>query len=196
MSVSAKNTLQEYYQQRRLPLPTYTHVQHADGCWESTVQLSDVYYIGRGKTKREADQNAAQQAIAALMMKPAQTPAIEIDFTNTIVLIDLENAPQWTVRNVSITGGGHIEAFVGAFSSMASETANLAEMYPFATRIHIIRSGHRDAVDHAISVRAGELLHLHHKYIIVSRDRFAAALCDILPNAQYVTSIDKCFYSS
>ena len=119
-----------------------------------------------------------------------------------LILIDLENSPNFMKSrwlNVSFENC-RLEAFVGSFSSHA--TKDLATLYPFVHTFHIVDSGHKDAVDHAISVRTGQWLsHLPGGGVcIVSRDRFAAALVDVLlqqtpenTSVKQFMNMDQCF---
>ena len=108
-----------------------------------------------------------------------------------------------------------IEAFVGKLSSHA--TKDLPALYPFVDKFHIVDSGHKDAVDHAISFRAGRWAEsqIHSDYYIngpegcvyddaiciVSRDRFSPALVDVIrqhiggrdPKVKHFINIDECF---
>lgn len=229
MEGSNKNRLQEYFQKTQNGrLPTYSH--HADLLgWVSTLTLPDRCgeFIAIGRTKKEADQIAAGQALQELDLIEETIEQRQLvqkhDFRLPgclLVLIDLENSPgfersQWL--NV-IWDCCRVEAFVGKLSSHA--TKDLRALYPFVDKFHIVDSGHRDAVDHAISVRAGQWLETfkHPKYyiegevgclfddaiFIVSRDRFAPALVDVLrqqlrsgnwktQEAIHSINIDECF---
>lgn len=188
-----KNKLQEVYQKKGLTLPQYKHVQYYMG-WQSIVTLANgKVFKGLGLNKKEADTLAARYALEYLATMEPQN--ITIDCSNTIVLIDLENAPNISFSNV-ICNGGCIEAFVGRFSSFASK--ELSEKYPFVHTFHIVESGAPDAVDHAISFRAGQISEPTMEIVIISRDKFAVALCDVLTQQQfqnkYYTNMDAFIY--
>lgn len=215
---SYKNTLQEHFQRfvrtgTSAGLPKYFHRPTEYG-WLSTVCLpGGSKYSAPGRNKKVADQAAARLALNALNLFES---VVETDFdedfnprlaqdertTCALVLIDLENSPgydskQWKDMRLPCCA---VEAFAGKLSSHAGK--NLSTLYPFVTKFHIVDSGHKDAADHAMSVRAGRWLHtleqsadagasciyrdaLH----IVSRDRFASALIDVL--AQQLRGIER-----
>lgn len=191
-----KNKLQEHYQRLHLPLPRYEHKNGADSMnWTSTVILPNdkQQFRGCGATKKAADQQAAQRAwesvcVATRKTTPPQqfvsvaTPKVKpkaLVSLVSLVLWDLENSPGCTEWQ---SGTCQVEAFAGKLSSHA--TKDLRYLYPFVDTFHIVDSGMKDAVDHAISVRAGEWIAggsstLHTLYI-VSRDRFSIALIDVM----------------
>lgn len=203
-SLSYKNQLQEYFQARHQRLPEYTHQLLPDGSWQTTVSLwENGSFTGVGMNKKAADKLAASQALEwlnkrepphAITTPPSTPPKHPIGY----VLLDLENSPTYT--KWTNTAPIVVEAFAGKLSSYPGK--NLQVLYPFVHRFHIVDSGIKDAADHAISVRAGELMsddcpprHL----FIVSRDRFAVALKDILqqrwPNQcifYHCISLDEC----
>lgn len=190
--LSYKNQLQEYYQKRGEQLPLYSHIETTEG-WDSTVEICDGRkFHGTGKTKKFSDQDAAKLVLDSLFLKSIPLcDIIERHPGCILVLIDLENSPKvdkewfntrWTCCQ--------LEAFVGKLSSHA--TKNLKALYPFVDKFHIIDSGHQDVVDHSISFRTGQWLenipygdpcNFEDAIFIVSRDRFASALIDVLKQA-------------
>jgi len=218
-----KNLLQEYFQKKdgkhgnnNLQL-NYKSRQSDHGFWISILTLPDGRkFKGKGKRKKDAEQNAASAALLILIINPNEQKTkpntkpniIKYHFCGkNIILIDLENSPNYDKNKwLNIRWEStNIEAFVGKLSSHA--TKDLKTMYPFVSKFHIVDSGMKDAVDHAISVRAGIWLEssCESSYIaddciyIVSRDRFSLALVDILkqynPKSEIVhcVNIDKCF---
>lgn len=206
-------------------LPSYTHRRDDSGMWITSLKLPDrdEAFIGSGRNKKIADQAAAGEALAALRGNNATLSRLEnptppplwsvapdgvgfqkhnppgIDWRLpgcVLVLIDLENSPNHdkTRWNRVRWDCSRVEAFVGKLSSHA--TKDLKALYPFVTTFHIVDSGHRDAVDHAISFRAGQWMesmkHANYylegeegclydeKIYIVTRDRFGPALVDVL----------------
>jgi len=217
---SNKNTLQEYYQKHcgsdgKHILPDYDYERTMTG-WLCILTLPDSKeFRAAGRNKKLAAQTAAGKAldvISALSTKPS-SPHIHNPTANKalqwffpgclLVLIDLENAPKHDKERWNRVRWDccRIEAFVGKMSSHA--TKDLKALYPFVTHFHIVNSAHRDAVDHAISVRAGEWVESMKHYLdreegclyddaiyIVSRDRFAPALVDILRQKVPLSDID------
>ena len=129
-----------------------------------------------------------------------------------LILIDLENSPNYDkIKWEHVRWEDSlVEDFVGKLSSHASK--DLKTLYPFVDKFHIVDSGMKDAVDHAISVRAGmwiestrqETSEVYDEGIyIISRDRFALALIDVIrqemstckDDTEFVhcVSIDECF---
>lgn len=225
---SEKNQLQEFCQKREILLPTYTTTriggQDNLPAFQSRVVFNGKDYLGDVCTsKKGAEKSAANQALrsnelSATTQKQQQPQPTftERETRPYLVLIDLENSPNYTMAKWQTTRwkNARIEAFVGKLSSHAQKSiVYLKQYYPFVDEIHIVNSGMKDAVDHAISVRAGEWLNVFrcnssHMYgagvFIVSRDRFAVALRDIL--VQHLASagvggakiihsvnIDECF---
>lgn len=212
------------------------------GQWLSTLTLPDFpdskqsagddypkIFQKFGATKRDADKNAAKMALEYLKSstgtaaahtrqterKPNETNMPLTLKQSWLVLIDLENSPNHTAERWNSIRWENcaIEAFVGKLSSHAQK--DLTTLYPFVTTFHVVDSGHKDAVDHAISVRAGTWLFCQSFIIqslplareecfaVVSRDRFASALMDILrqqcdtndlsAKIAHYTTIDSCF---
>ena len=209
---SKKNQLQEYFQKRDFTqLPVYSHRQTERG-WVSTLKLpAGKEFEGLGTNKKSADQEAATLALSNF--SKSENQGVLFKFAGRVlVLIDLENTPvhNKNLWNIIRWDRSRIEAFVGKLSSHARK--DLKDLYPFVDRFHIIDSGHKDAVDHAISVRAGEWLGAQKYHIdectyeelhLVSRDRFASALIDVLkqkcnrftkkPKLVHSINIDECF---
>jgi hypothetical protein len=192
--MSLKNLLQEWCQTNNSALPVYTHINVIAGDWESTVSLPshpEFAFSACARTKKQADQLAAglildqvSQALTVNQATAGYRPIRMLYGGSVLVLIDLENSPNYTKREWTDVrwDGAHIAAFVGKLSSHA--TKDLSTLYPFVDEWHIVDSGMKDAVDHAISVRAGQWLSqgsdLPDGIHIVSRDRFAVALVDVL----------------
>lgn len=228
MEGSHKNRLQEICQRRKTLLPNYEH-ERIDIGWKSTVTLGeDQRFSGVGRTKKEADQIAANEAlnhIDSLVAVPEERKT-QFKFAGcALILIDLENSPGYNKEKWENVRWdcSRIEAFVGKLSSHA--TKDLASLYPFVDKFHVINSSMKDAVDHAMSVRAGCWLESmkHPEYYcnreedcvyddaiyIISRDRFAAALIDVIQqripplsrpgahrtDAVHSINIDQCFQS-
>jgi hypothetical protein len=233
-----KNLLQEYYQRDgKQSLPIYSHERSEQDGWICTITLPDGRtFQASGRNKKEADQIAAGQVMDMISGQVIERTS-ELDNKQNLskqnlskqhkkdwrlpgcilVLIDLENSPGYDndMWNHVQWDCSSIEAFAGKLSSHA--TKDLKELYPFVHKFHIVDSGHKDAVDHAISARAGAWLesmkhpdyYLHEDECIyddaihiVSRDRFALALVDVLrqqmPKDQYINvvhsiNMDKCF---
>jgi hypothetical protein len=162
MLLSSKNQLQQHYQKlKSSKLPTYENRQlssfsaDAGSCmWQSVVTLPDTEtrYTGIGWSKREADQAAAREALKMLEKKKklgtGPGPAGELGSEgvsgeatvqkDVLILIDLENSPNYTVQNWSHIwwAGCQIEAFVGKLSSHANK--DLKSIYPFVHQFHIV----------------------------------------------------------
>jgi len=189
---SVKNSLQEWCQlqlRSNLKLPQYTFKSCNNG-WSCTVQVPiemDKYetFRAEAQNKKEASKLAAKLALDYIESAQSKEERKLPEKKDCTVLVDLENAP--TCSNVSDTLlGGHVEAFVGKLSSHANK--DLLALYPFVDDFHIIDSGIKDAVDHAISVRAGIWLAKEEsqQLIIVTRDKFGYALRDVLVQLQLI----------
>jgi hypothetical protein len=201
MNVSYKNQLQEYYQKRGKPIPTYAHGSTISG-WESTVVIcDDRKFQSEGRTKKDADQEVAKMVLDTLLSSEEEKVFLEGDLEFVpypkptlkspgcvLILIDLENSPKVDKEWLNIRWDCcQVEAFAGKLSSYA--TKNLEDLYPFVDEFHIVDSGYKDAADIAISFRAGRWLenipygdpcNFEDAIFIVSRDRFASALVDVL----------------
>lgn len=231
-------------------LPRYEHSRDGStGGWATLLTLPDGggQFTGSGQNKKISDQAAAARAVIFLQERAPPSGVIEnptppplwsvapqgdgfvkqnppnIEWRLpgcVLVLIDLENSPghdkaRWNHVRWDCS---RVEAFVGKLSSHA--TKDLASLYPFVTHFHIVDSGHRDAVDHAISCRAGQWVESmkHATYYlegeegclydecihIITRDRFGPALVDVLrqlppPEEEgclsvvHSINIDECF---
>ena len=230
---SFKNILQEHFQSRSLELPRYIQFRSSTNEWSSTCVLPDgSRFSAIASSKKKADQLAAKAALDELGIgwgddnDNGDLPrAPEFRFPGCmLVLIDLENSPGYDVSRWSryIWDCCWVEAFMGKLSSHAEKPMEqLRRHYPFVREFRIVNSGHADAVDHAISVRAGQwiesLEHPGYYYrsdegclyedgiCIISRDRFSLALIDILKqnlserhpgsqaNVRHFTNMNRCF---
>lgn len=175
-----KNKLQETLQKNGLPLPQYDHTPYHMG-WQSILTLyNGKTFKGLGLSKKEADNFAAGYALDTLSF--TKVKKITVDCLNTIVLINLQNLPNLSFSNV-VCHGGCIEAFVQKHSTFA--TSDLRDRYPFVHQFHIINSKAPDAVDHAIAFRAGQICDPTMETLIVSQDKFAIALTEVLLEQQF-----------
>jgi ribonuclease-3 len=71
LPIDPKSSLQEWLQSHKRPLPSYTLLSQTGPSHQPDFQVqvtldNGVYYYGYGKSKREAEQKAASQALLAL----------------------------------------------------------------------------------------------------------------------------------
>jgi Double-stranded RNA binding motif len=107
--MSSKNTLQEYCQKRKLPIPVYDTVQINNGenppIFESSLIFDDIIYKAQGRTKVGAEKDVAKIVCEHLDVSDVSKPkhityltqkyenlfSIPIDKYNKIYLIDGDN---------------------------------------------------------------------------------------------------------
>lgn len=224
-SYDYKSKLQIYCQKKfGGKLPSYdTKILEQSNEFISTVTLPDGTTATGKKcpNKKSAEKDAAFMVMYRKPVEGRPIPAVcggigELEKNSviqcltakiyTFVLVDLENYPQMNQPEFLNTKFLNVrfEAFVGKRSSHAQK--NLEEIYPFMNNIVIVDSVYKDAVDHFISVRVGQLLGspyapYDYQIIIVSRDAFAGAVVDCVQhypnsgckNCFHVTNAKDCF---
>lgn len=191
---SVKNTLQEYCQKHFGDLPTYLtelYSEYPTIQFVSKVTLPNNLFFKTEKpfnSKKEAEKNVAQIALDYLQQQQNGIQTITnkqslVSKIPTWILVDLENYPQVNDPLFLNTSFSNVrfESFVGKCSSFAQK--DLSSIYPFMHKITVVDSVYKNAVDHFISVRLGQLIcELYQKYpytiIIISRDAFAGSLVD------------------
>lgn len=198
---TAKNELQEHFQKRGLPLPTYEQRQHGlAGLWMSTVTITYAekpMQIRSSKPwpqKVDADKDAAAQALRFLRtypdVKPVYTPP---ERPSGVVLIDLESIPQVKLSTVAFPPEWWI---VGFHSKLCTwpEAENLGAKM----QLQKINDGHKDSADHLMTYWAAKVVcHTERlrKVVIVTRDHYGGAL-EVLLNAdgkaaRHVASVEE-----
>lgn len=172
-----KNKLQEYYQKRSLPLPTYystvTGPSHAP-TWSSTVSHGDGL-IAEGNpysSRVQSEQSAAESALVQLSGKKEK---IGIDHP-TVLLVDIENLQTLIDQLQEYDLPDELEIY-----GFVSEHHHLAEKEFPVTKV-IVPSSHRDAVDTCIQMYTGIFLMegKYEHYFIATRDHFGASLVEMI----------------
>lgn len=105
--MNSKNLLQEYCQNKKIPLPIYDTLSTDEGLWVSTVTLGDGknYKSNPKTTKKDAEKKAAKLAYADILEANAidvssVTEWVDHRFT---VFIDVENQPVAAMELLKIT---------------------------------------------------------------------------------------------
>lgn len=186
----SKNTLQEYCQGRKLPLPSYKTIRvggsdHAP-TWKSTVTI----YDGRqfegdiGPIKSRAEGLAAFNAISALN----HTKISEIDRKvpeiskqimmppKTALLVDVENLPKFIDELPLNINNLTVYAFIGRHHCLVDKK------FPPGTIKVISPSTRPDGTDTCMQVYTGALLskEVYDTYLIATRDHYGSALVEMI----------------
>lgn len=202
MSDNAKNMLQEFCQQNRLPLPEYTRKRDDDdGLWYSTVTFCDQQYAGEGRGKKSAaDIAAAERALSArsdtlphdhtkrIVISNDQVEPIDIVVVPRLqtllpwakpeatmfVVVDYENINKLTQLHNKFVDSNGIPVEICKIVGHCNQKSTTDEPS------HVVKGQGSDAVDHFISMCVGQIIASpadHHRYIaIVTRDMFGAHL--------------------
>ncbi|CAH6419007.1 Hypothetical protein HVR_LOCUS195 [uncultured virus] len=203
----AKNRLQEYFQRQRLPLPQYTSekIGGADHrpVWQSKVQLSDgsIHLGDPNVSKSKADISAAENALATLFSfslttldtlpsKPVlfsiPNKVLRTAISNTILLVDVENMPNFVDEVLQEINGLDIYAFVGEHHCLSEKIfpPNVIKIVSPSTR--------SDGTDTCMQVYIGFLLgstfHNYENYLIATRDHYGSAVVDMITNKLGINS--------
>lgn len=194
--MSFKNDLQEYFQKRKLPIPTYTTTRAGgvahDPRWVAQVTLSDgrIYVSSPYSSKKSAELEAAETAIEALeedgvvVEKPDPEHAYYFRDHNVIALIDVENQPAALGEMVEKTSSSGMSIY--AFYSRGHPLGRKIEGTDYVSdeRVNIIEvpSTRSDGADVGMMVMLGMMLETSPAttYIIISNDHFAEAAADVV----------------
>lgn len=172
-----KNKLQEYYQKRGLPLPTYqssvSGPSHAPQ-WISKVSHGDGL-IAKGQpssSRVNSEQSAAEAALDQISEKREK---LKID-KSTVLLVDIENLQTLIDQLLEYDLPDDLEIY-----GFVSEHHHLAEK-EFSVNKVIVPSSHRDAVDTCIQIYTGIFLMegKYDHYLIATRDHFASSLVQMI----------------
>lgn len=212
-----KNTLQTYCQRNGIDFPVYTSIRDTVK-WTSTVILvhngKNVEYVGKAcSRKTQADIAAATIAVTDLGLilgpnphpDPSQSSPGSVvdlnissakrahtstDFCNSVtktgmyVLVDYENVNKLQHLHNTFSRQGDHDANIFKFLGYSHHKADTNEAS------HIVHSGGRDAVDHAISIFVGILIANRHSLslskmsiVILTKDLFAERVHNMLRNS-------------
>nr|QBK85732.1 MAG: double-stranded RNA binding motif-containing protein [Marseillevirus LCMAC101] len=180
--MSEKNKLQEFFQKKSLPLPTY-YTNKVGGTdnnpkWVCIIKLfnGEMIYSNPSSGKKACEMEAAAKALAMISSHDLNCKnekyRFDIDFS-VIILVDGENQPIIPIK------------FVTEVHTSASLIVYISKGHPIKPkleendiRIVEVDSTRKDAVDLAI-VMDSVRLHFDH-IIVVTNDHFGATLVELL----------------
>lgn len=173
---SSKNKLQEIFQQRGEPLPTYTtsSVEHGgEQLFRATVRLAcGRTFVGEPmKRKKDAEILAAACALPNAVAKPVEVGA------SACLFVDMENVP--TVLDVLRAQVSLPQSKIIGFHSQNMNYSN-ADTLPDNYEIVQVPTMYRDGADVGLTMYLGACL-MKEEYTnlaIVSKDHFANAAAD------------------
>lgn len=187
--MSAKNRLQEIFQQERVPIPFYqTRLVGGsphEPIWVSEVELSTGERIlgDECKSKVKAEQSAAEKALAELRLEipekvlPPQPTSSEDN--RTCLMIDGENLPNLAkVAQSFVRPGLDILIFVGHHHHLSERDYGVPKV--------LVPTTHANGVDSCMQIYVGIFLETdkYDHYLIGTRDHFGSALVDLVQNSE------------
>lgn len=184
---SAKNILQEYCQQKRLPLPTYNTSWEELG-WQSEVTILDgkIFEGEVCTTKVKAEQSAAQVALESLIEKQEKKHTKDGYFA---ILVDLENQPKVVeelISQVILTEKVRIFSFSFGSHPSVKKLAELLFRFEGPIEHEFVAHGctRADATDIMMCIWIGANQRKLDKYqfLIVTKDHFGDTACCLLNN--------------
>lgn len=217
MSISTKNTLQEYFQRRGADLPEYTSKQLDNGNWESVVTIKvngeTLQFKGeQSDRKRQSECNSAGAALKHLSIETQGTVATVVSIQTPTLAPVPRRAIEYPVGHICIPHGEHKRyTYVLVDYENSSKIPEIDEydkthtdvtVLRFVSHLHpkassgeanyIVESSISDAVDHYITFYVGSLCAKipaeSALYILVlSRDHFASALPSFVTGYKNVT---------
>lgn len=194
--MSSKNILQELFQKRRAPLPTYSSWCSGpphNPAWSATVTANDrTFQSDECSSKIAAECNAADKALAAIKTERTAKLAssgITHDI-RVLIMIDIENLPA--------LAGQLVEEVDLAAIHTVSVLGFVGHNHPFHNKLWrgirsiVVRSSQADAVDSAMQVYAGVAMakNLYDLYVVATMDRFSLALRDAITRPPTANSSD------
>lgn len=183
-----KNKLQEYFQKGGFDLPQYGSIQNNDLTWRSSVTFSfegvsySIDSLTNHPKKRDAEKSAAEIAYKHLFPKQEIITYKKFNPSQTthIMLIDIENCPN--LLKVDVADKVHKFGFIGQFSDHYQRK----DMIKQFCDLRIINSSTNNAADINLTFVCATIVcqlqqtFFKPKFIIVSRDKFADVLRQIV----------------
>lgn len=184
-NMNYKTELQEALQKIKAPLPIYSSAQTSkllhETEWISTVTIFDIDFIGeKRRSKKEAEQNAAQFALDYIIEKNLTGPKPKYvlpKHIKTLVLIDLENiTPENLPKNENTGYIGFIT--YNNYTKWGKKIIQLEEMMV----IKATECLEKDASDHlmtfylAYNCALWNISDRPEKIIILTKDHFGQVL--------------------
>lgn len=207
-TTNTRNKLQEMYQKKQLPLPTYQTIRCGgvdhQPLWKSTVTLyNGEQYVGDVcESKTKSDISAASYALTSLnqkktLIKVCDPPVNQIKSTlmnsnsnissqiRTAILVDTENLHKFIDEILDRLHEFTVYAFVGEHHCLVNKE------YPSGVIKIISPSTRPNGTDTCIQVYTGMLLaqEAYDNYLIATRDyRFGPELVEMIsaPNLGWV----------
>ena len=194
--MNPKNLLQEYIQARCLPLPIYETVRIGgldhQPSWQSSVLFEGKITTGEANiSKSKAEMSAASKALALISPTSPISPISSNPNTisrlappRTVLLVDVENMPNFVEEVVKEIMGLYIYAFVGEHHCLAGK------IFPQGVKKVLSPSTRPDGTDTCMQVYVGYFLARdeYDTYLIATRDHYGSALVDMItaPNLLWI----------
>lgn len=196
--MSAKSHLQEIFQKQGKSLPIYQSVReggydHSPRFSATVILANGRKYFGKGSNKREAEKDAAEQALKDVQKRPPRSrskkpvkrvttkPKIRKSEGKICILIDLENKPKIPEELV-----GHIEPGMDVIAFASTEHPTLKSLRDKKlefVQIVEVPCTRKNGADIGLTLFVGLLLNQNYEsFIIVSGDSFGYCLADCIQN--------------
>jgi hypothetical protein len=198
--MNSKNTLQEYCQKRKIPLPVYNTVI-CDGTptvpiFESIVSFGNDMYRATGLTKIAAEKDVARMICESL---PTITPCVSQPKYKSLRSVPIESYQRVYLidgDNCHVTNNRHFDDMSSLFIYFIAK--NNTHPYPFQHQaqhpnccVFVSDSIGRDATDHMLTFYLGQMsvMWCGKTYFIVTKDHFAECLEKIMCDCQVLCSL-------
>lgn len=204
--MSSKNTLQEFCQKSKLPMPEYNTVRKSletePPYFESVVIFNGHTYSGVGSTKIMAEKNVAEKIChdTGIGTTPVETANMKMEQKfhslteinaekyENVFLVDGDNTH---VIDTKIFGDDK-NLIIYFIAKNTTKQIPLIHQQQYANCcIFISESIERDAVDHFLTFNLGKIsvMWKNKKYFVVTKDHFGGCLEKIVENCKLICSL-------
>lgn len=182
--MNAKNIFQIYFQKRHLPIPKFTTYQIGGSdhqpIWQSRLVFQNQTFVSDPNLKKtNAEISLAEKVMAYITASEPTIHKKVFDADTAVLLIDLENLPNFPEQIMPYVQGLDVYAFVGSNHCLRDK-----HLPPGVVKI-ISPSTRPDGTDTCLQMYTA--LFLVHKpydyYYIATRDHFGSGLVDMIKSA-------------
>lgn len=182
--MSSKNKLQEFCQKHKFPIPEYFTSRSGgsdnDPEWSSSLVYQGVTYLGTGKSKKEAELDAASRVVLEEKQGIEMFKEEYLVEYEKILLVDGENCNFTSPDN---------------FLVIIFAAKNSSRKFSFHKNTFLLLADFigKDAADFLLTFHAGRfsILHPYAKYYILTKDHYGQYLEHLMPNCKFICSMEE-----